>query len=68
MQYSVLNECYLDDLRTPWDTSRTDIYDRYDDMVRNFAQMIRGKENPYSYDYELGLYEVILKSCGREIR
>ena len=66
-QYTVSNECYFDDLRTPWTTSKTDIYDRYDDMIRNFAELIRGKENPYSYDYELGLYELILKSCGRKV-
>lgn len=48
----------------PEEQSKT--YDRYIDMIRNFAEMIRGKENPYSYDYELGLYELILKACGKE--
>ena len=33
-------------------------------MMYNFAEMIRGKENPYSYDYELNLYKLILKACG----
>ena len=42
-------------------------YERYDAMMRNFAEMVRGKENPYSYDYELGLYRLILKSCGKDI-
>jgi hypothetical protein len=32
--------------------------------MRNFAEMIHGKENPYTYDYELSLYELVLKSCG----
>jgi hypothetical protein len=36
-------------------------------MMKNFAQMVRGKENPYSYDYELKLYELLLKCCRREI-
>jgi predicted dehydrogenase len=44
----------------------SEIYDRYIDMIRNFAELIHGKENPYSYDYELGLYELILKACGKE--
>ena len=39
--------------------------DRYDDMMRAFAKMVRGeKENPYTYDYELQLYKTLLKACG----
>ena len=49
-----------------WSTSTTDVYDRYDSMMRNFAEMVRGKENPYSYDYELNLYKLILKACGKD--
>ena len=40
---------------------------RYKEMVENFALMVRGKENAYSYDYELGLYELVLKACGGKI-
>jgi hypothetical protein len=36
-------------------------------MMRNFAEIVRGKENPYGYDYELGLYRLILRACGKEI-
>jgi predicted dehydrogenase len=50
-----------------WSFKRSEVYDRYDGMMRNFAEMINGKENPYSYDYELGLYKLILKSCGVKI-
>jgi hypothetical protein len=40
-------------------------YDRYDDMMRSFAEMVRGeKENPWTYDYELKLYKTLLKACG----
>lgn len=39
-------------------------FNRYDAMMKNFAELIGGKENPYSYDYELGLYKVILKASG----
>lgn len=67
-QYTVMKETYSTDWHTPWKESQTDIYDRYDDMMKNFADMIRGrKENPYSYDYELKLYKTILKACGKEI-
>lgn len=66
-QYTVSNENYSLDWHHEWDTDISDVYDRYDDMMRNFAEIIRGKENPYTYDYELGLYRLVLKSCGKEI-
>lgn len=66
-QYTVMNEAYHTEWHTPWNTTKTEVYDRYDAMVKNFGEMIRGKENPYSYDYELALYKLILKSCGKEI-
>ena len=69
-QYTVLSESYNDtgdDWSEPWSESRTDVYDRYDGMMFNFAQLVRGKENPYSYDYELSLYKLVLKACGKEI-
>lgn len=67
-QYTVANEFHGIERgwSEPWETSQTEVYDRYDDMMKNFAEMINGKENPYSYDYELALYKLILKSCGKE--
>ena len=45
---------------------QTPDYHRYAPMLLSFAQMIRGeKENPWSYDYELQLYETLLRCCGR---
>ena len=39
-------------------------YNRYDNMMRSFAQMVLGeKENPWNYDYELELYKLLLKAC-----
>lgn len=39
-------------------------FDRYDLMMHSFAQMVCGeKENPWSYDYELELYKLVLKAC-----
>jgi predicted dehydrogenase len=66
-QYTVMNETQSAEWHKPWHMTKTEIYDRYDDMMKNFAEMVRGKENPYSYDYELSLYKLILKSCGKEI-
>lgn len=38
---------------------------RYDNMMASFAAIVRGeKENPYSYEYELKLHEVLMKACG----
>ncbi len=43
-------------------------YSRYDRMLESFADIVLGKkQNPYSYDYELGLYKLILKSCNIKI-
>ena len=66
-QCTTMHEAYDTDWHKPWHTTQTEVYDRYDAMMRNFAEMIRGKENPYSYEYELGLYKLVLKSCGKEI-
>lgn len=45
--------------------SRTEPFDRYDDMMASFAEIVRGdKNNPYTYDYELELYKTILQACG----
>ncbi|MEE0945276.1 MAG: Gfo/Idh/MocA family oxidoreductase [Acutalibacteraceae bacterium] len=39
--------------------------DRYDRMMLSFAEMCKEKKkNTYSYDYELSLYKLILRSCG----
>ena len=65
--YTVSNECFDSDWFKPWAISESEIHDRYDGMMRNFAELVCGKENPYSYDYELNLYKLILRSCGKEI-
>ena len=39
-------------------------YDRYFDLLKSFAAMVRGEiENPFTPDYELELYKLILKCC-----
>lgn len=42
-----------------------DIFDRYDGMMRAFAEYVsEDRENPYTPDYELELYKTVLKCCG----
>lgn len=41
-------------------------FDRYDAMLAGFASYVRGDmENPWSYDYELELYKLVLEACGQ---
>ncbi|HOR89284.1 MAG TPA: Gfo/Idh/MocA family oxidoreductase [Clostridia bacterium] len=40
-------------------------FDRYSPMMLSFAQMVRGeKKNPYNYDYELTLHQLVIKASG----
>jgi len=55
-----------------WNTSsvkeQSVAVNRYDSMMRSFGEMVLGKkENPYDYDYELGVYKTVLKACGGNI-
>ncbi len=61
---SVSNECYSDEWIGSHTVSNSEVFNRYKSMMRNFHELIEGKENPYSYDYELNLYKLILKACG----
>ena len=65
--YTEAYESFSPNWFKPWDASRTEVFNRYDGMMRNFAEMVRGKENPYTYDYELGLYKLVLKACGEKV-
>lgn len=65
--HTIMNETQSTDSQNTRITSNTDGFNRYDEMMENFAEIVRGKKNPYSYDYELNLYKIILKSCGREV-
>ena len=62
--YTVMHENYNTGWHREGTVTQSEIYDRYDAMVKNFAHIVRGeKENPYSYDYELNLYRLIQKAC-----
>lgn len=42
----------------------SDVYDRYDAMMRDFAALVRGEyENPYDYDYEIALHGLLMRCC-----
>lgn len=46
-------------------TSKSVHFDRYQGMMKAFARMVKGEiKNPYTVEYELKLYETILKACG----
>ena len=50
---------------SPATQGTSDVYDRYADMMRAFASYVRGeKTNPYTLDYELELFKVVLACCG----
>ena len=49
------------------ETVRTPQYDRYDGMMAAFAAYVRGERvNPYTYDYEWELYQLVLACCKGE--
>ena len=71
--YTGVSEVYLENtVGKGWPDQRkkydTESYDRYIDMFLAFASMVRGEtENPYSYEYEATLHNVILRACGVDV-
>ncbi|MBQ7356450.1 MAG: Gfo/Idh/MocA family oxidoreductase [Clostridia bacterium] len=63
-QYAAYRECSSADWCAEGELQKSEVHHRYLPMMQNFAELICGKENPYTYDYELRLYELILRSCG----
>lgn len=45
----------------------TEPFDRYENMMKGFYNMIAGEENKWDYDYEIKLHEILLKACGKEV-
>lgn len=51
----------------PGQKSTCEPFDRYNNMIRHFARCVRGEiENEYTPDYELEVYKLLLRCCGRE--
>lgn len=45
-------------------TTYTQTFRRYEKLLLDFASFVRGeKKNPYTYDYEKQLHEIVLKAC-----
>lgn len=64
--YTEMRETYRDE---GWNSfgkqTKSEYYNRFDTMLAAFADVAMGrKDNPYSYDYELGLFKLLLKACG----
>ena len=66
MHYAEKNEAYIgEDGNSVREHSRSEDFQRYEGMLLAFASMVRGeRDNPYSLDYELSLFRVILRCCG----
>ena len=63
-QFTDATEYYPKTAEEPIISYRSEKFTRYGKMMESFGQMVRGeKENPYTYDYELALYKLILKCC-----
>lgn len=67
-EYPTTTSSYREVFDTAWlsdaEFVTTEKFDRYDAMMKSFAQMVRGeKENPWNYDYELELYKIIMEAC-----
>ena len=69
MHYVEQTEAHLDENnRSYLNHTKSQPFQRYEEMLFAFAKMVRGeKENPYTLDYELQLYKLILQCCGVEI-
>ncbi len=68
MLYSEKNESSLNtEGHLVREHSRSEVFQRYEEMLSAFAAMVRGElENPYSLDYELSLFRLILRCCGMD--
>lgn len=52
----------------PDEKIRSKGFDRYDGMMRHFADCVSGKiQNEYTPDYELTVYKCVLKACGYDV-
>ena len=60
-------EYFSENWRDGGTSETSELFNRYAPMMIGFAQMVAGeRENPWSYDYELQLYETIQRCCGLE--
>lgn len=68
-QFTGIRRCTSTVWGDPGFHTSTEPCDRYDSMMEGFYRMTQGEmENPYSYNYELALYKLVLKCCGARIK
>lgn len=69
MLYTEMRETYEGEIwNSPGKQTKSDYFNRFDDMMRDFAEVAMGKkESDFGPDYELGQYRLLMKSCGVEL-
>ena len=66
--YTGMRESYEVSWHGPEIFTQSEPFGRYDAMMVNFHDLVVGKkENPYTYEYERGLYKLVLRACGKEL-
>ncbi len=64
LQYTEYSETSVTSWHEPVERKRSEPHNRYAPMMIAFAEMVQGeRENPYTYDYELTLFRVLLECC-----
>jgi predicted dehydrogenase len=64
-QNTAKKEVYTSEWHTSTQKEWCAPFDRYIPMIQSFGEMVLGKQkNPYTLDYELELFKLILKACG----
>ncbi len=64
LQYTEYTRCLSDKWGDKGESFRSEEHNRYDDLMLTFARMAGGEmQNPYTPDYELKLFEMIMKCC-----
>ena len=69
MLYTKMRETYENEgWDSPGKETNSEYFNRFDNMMRDFAEIALGmKESDYGHDYELGMYKLLLRSCGVEV-
>jgi predicted dehydrogenase len=63
--YTGMRECYEANWHAPEGLSQSEPFGRYDAMMVNFHDLVVGKkENPFSYEHDYAVQEVLLQACG----
>lgn len=65
-QITGVTERFSEDWHEAGIRKNSEVYSRYENMFRAFYEyVLKIKENPFTYEYERGLHNLILKACGK---